>query len=211
MDQWVRWAYDHVPGFVRAAIDWVVGFVVGVIGVVTNALYWTGVSWSRLWAAGYNLTAGIRDFFGNVYLTLKWLKDVAIPRAVSAATAALRTWVTAGINAARNVLQAGINAVRDFARGAVNGALSLIETVRRWALDQLNRLLSTVIGLRGALAHVLSGPATLAGWLAGAMWTALWRYIDGNLERMVDALWLGRRAILGRVLLLTERVIGRVL
>jgi hypothetical protein len=211
VDQWIRWAYDHAPGFVRAAVDWLVGFVLGVVGVLTNAMHWTGVSWSRLWGAINAAQTTLRGFFGDTFLTLRWLRDVLVPRVVNAAIATLRSWTTAAINTARNLALSAVSTLERWARSAINTTLSMLDSVRRWALDQLNRLGSLLDGLRRALGHVLGGPAVLAGWLAAAMWGALWRYLDSNLDRYVEALWRGKHDLAARFLERAERTLGRIL
>lgn len=157
------------------------------------------------------LRDGIVRLGRETYDTFRWLLSVQVPRLIKQARDAVVKWAADQINRAKAVLTSAIDTLRRWATSAVNALRSLVDNVRRWAAGLLSRLDAAVKRIIDRVFGLWSTPARLAGWLVGAMWTALWRYVDSNLDRIVAAVYAKRRAVFFKSIETIERLVGRLL
>lgn len=211
MDDVIEWFLSHVPGFLRPAASVIASLAKGAFNRITSFMEAHGVSFSRLWTAAAFFRYGLPNFMREAYETARWIKGIWIPAYIEWLRSQVVTWVLQVVATARGLLDSAINTLRVWAVAAINAGADLLRAWANWSVAQINGLLADARALRGALAHVLHGPAVLAAWLATAMWAALWGYVDDNLDRLVDALWARRQAIILRSLSRLEALIARIL
>lgn len=184
---------NSVPGFMRPALNWLIGGIQGITNYVAQR--WTSLgSIAGYWRAKV-IYWGLRatDFLLTFVTFMTWLVLVFVPNWVGAKVAQAVSVVTALVAKTFALAQAGLAVLRQWAIKAVNDVLGLLAQLKTWAVRELNRLIAGFSALIRALAHVLHGPDALAAWLAAAMWKALARLVYAQRERIV--LWFTRESV----------------
>lgn len=180
MQYWVNWAYQHAPSWLRAGVDWLVGFVMGVVGVVTASLTGNRTGWLKLYRAYQQFRSAMAQFAVAVPNTLAWLRNTWVPR--------LARW-------AKDVAIGYVNVVAGVINRAWQAAISLLDRARRAAEAALARGLALLTRFTNeAIAAImrlipepirrawqmLLDPRRIAEWAASAIFFALLRLAERN-------------------------------
>lgn len=211
MEFWFQWAWNHAPPWIRGAVEWLVNFVRGVIGVITGVLSGNRSAWLTLYHALAVLRSGLSQFAVAVPATLAWLKTYFVPRLVNLMRDALVSFVRVVEAAVRRAF-ATADALIDRAWRAATAALSrLVNLLARWASEAVNAIWNVIPDPIRRAWQLLLDPRRLADWAAQAIFFALLRLAERQAEYI--GRWLlssGNRftLVLARVLI---RVIERIL
>ena len=211
MEYWVQWVYAHAPAFIRSAVEWLVKFTMGVVGVVTGALLGNRNAWLRLYHAWQQFRTGLAKFATAVPATLAWLRNVWVPRIARLFVDALGRHVDFLVNLLNLAFRAA-DALIDRAWRAATSLLSrALSTLERWAREAVNAIWRAIPDPIRRAWLLLLDPRRLAEWAAGAIWFALARLANREVERIIR--WILAQSVrftvaFGRMI---EGVIVRVL
>lgn len=211
MDWWVRWAWENAPSWARSIVVWLIKFVTGVVGVVASALYSNKTAWVQLYRSLTQLRDALSGFIPQVGRSLLWLRNTWVPRFFYGLRDAL-SLVISTVRAALIRAYRAADALIDRAWRAATALLRrLIDYLARWAREAVNALWRVIPERIRRAWLLLLNPLRLAEWAAHAVFFALVRLA----EREVEAIgrWLLGRGVrftmmLARVMI---RVIERVL
>lgn len=187
------WMLSHVPGFMRAGVNWLLD---GLRRITTHI----SSRWNTLGAKALywvRALAYFRDrllwFTGAVVDIVVYLKSIYIPRLVNSAILGLLRVINVALRQLENLALSAIGQLRRWAESAINAVGRLLSGVREWAAHWIAEIRGTISLLIRGLRHVLGGPAALAEWLAAAMAKALGRWVFSQRERFLS--WLLRESI----------------
>lgn len=167
--------------------------------------------WRRLQAGARRMRDGLDKLGRETFVTLRWLLSVRVPALLRTLRDDLVQWVTGRLRDLLLAVDQARRLVLDLGARIRNELLSRVDGLRRWLLEAIKDLVATVAALRDRALHLWGTPERLATWLAGAMWSALWRYAWSQMDRLTSALWRQRRVITLQILAEVERQIGRLL
>ena len=211
MDWSIRWAYVHAPAWIRGAVDWLVQFIMGLIGIITSSLTGNRSGWIALYRAYTQFRSGLARFAVAVPATLAWLRNYWVPLLVRLTRDALITFIQLVESAVRFAFRAA-DAIIDRAWRAATALLSkVVDALARWAREAVNAIWRAIpIEIRRAWLLLLN-PIRLAEWAASAIFFALLRLAEREAEQI--GRWLlanGNRFTLTMSRILV-RVIERIL
>ncbi len=211
MRDWILGLINDVTGPIRRFAESVQQRVAAVWSAILRVFGGIRTAWGRLYQRVKAAGAWVREGLAELYWTAKWLVTVWIPRNIRAAKAAVLNWTRARLYAlealARRLIRA---AVHMLAR-----ALSLLRDWTRRVIDDVRKAIAELIAglrrVRDIVFALLLDPRKLARWAAGAMTTAILRYLDGRkdaigrwlLNKSVSfTVWFARQldGVLGRIL-----------
>lgn len=184
----LNWALANTPGFMRPAVGWLLDLLRKVTSLISSRWNLLGASVGRFWQAVSTFRTAVTGFAGQVWGIAVWIVKVLIPRSLAILRDAILRAVDRALNAAVAALNTVIATLRRWTQAAVSVLRGLVADLRSWALARLNALTVRVGDLLRALRHVLGGPAALADWLVGEMWSALGRYAYRQRDRFAH--WL---------------------
>ena len=144
-------------------------------------------------------------------LTLKWIVQVAIPRAVTTAVGQVRTWASALVNAAVGKLAGALLDLQRWATKAVATVLSKLDAFALWVKSQIGAFLNEIKALKDRVFGVLASATRIADYIVDAMAHALARWLLANLTRLGQAFWGARTTITLRALHIIEGVLARII
>jgi hypothetical protein len=175
VEYWVLWAYNHAPSWVRGAVDWLVSFVGGMLGVVTDVLRLNANAWRRLYSSFASLRYNLSKFAVQIPATLGWLRNVWVPRLVTLMQNALIGLIRTIESAIRSAFRAA-DALIDRAWRAAVGLLSrVVDTLRKWAGEAVAAIWRVIPEPIRRAWNMLLDPRRLAEWIVSALFFALLR------------------------------------
>lgn len=189
----LNWMAGHVPGFLRPAVNWLIGGLRDITNYISsrwNALGDAVTSWYQRVLRWQEIAYG---FTYRVHLFVQWLVLIRIPQAIGAAVSTLDTVLRYLVAQAFQLAIDAVNFVQYWLNYWVELLSRVIEDLRTWAVDWINRLVVTVRSLIGSLAHVLNGPDALAEWLWSAIYRRTLRLIREQRDRIAS--WLLRESV----------------
>lgn len=146
-----------------------------------------------------------------VLTTLKWIATTLVPRLITIAVTQIRTWTSALITAAKAELTKLVTDLRTWATKEIASLLAGLAALRTWALNQFAPLINLVNKIAASVFGVLSTPERIANWIVAAMFTALMKYIEANLEAIADYIWARRVFIWQKSTAVLEDILTRLL
>jgi hypothetical protein len=136
----------------------------------------------------------------SVALTLKWFVVTYLPRQLGLLAASVKAW-TADLLARLEAKAVSLfNSVMKWAGEQIQKALGLLSNLRTWAVSQISSLFDIVGRLAKQVFGVLSTPERLADWIVSAMWDSLVKFAKANTHR-VEALIVSQRATIWRMVI----------
>lgn len=187
------WLLQHVPGFIRPAVDWLLNGLRRITDYIAWRWEWLGTSVKRWVMVVQSWAVAAQRFVVSVVDAVRWLKQVLIPRVLAMAKAELSKVFTASIAILHRWITAVVATLRSWAERSLALLSAALSAVRTWAQRQLDRLTGGLADLRKALAVVLGGPDRLAQWLIASIWRALLHYIYANRDRIGQ--WVTRESV----------------
>lgn len=155
-----RGAFNRIRDVITAQFPWLVGFFDAFDSVLSNIFLWAH------WLVTVRIPAILRQAY-----------DVAYTLA--------RTLFNQAIAFAQNVLDTALS----YARALWHAAMVEVVSLRNWALHAVADIVANVRWLLNQVVTLLTDPAKLAEWLAGAMLRALGRYVWTNARRLARVAW----------------------
>jgi hypothetical protein len=208
---WILGLINDVTGPIRRFAESVQQRVAAVWFAILRVFGGIRTAWGRLYQRVKAAGAWVREGLAELYWTAKWLVTVWIPRNIHAAKVAVLNWTRARLYAlealARRLIRAAVH--------MLSRSLSLLRDWTRRLIDDVRKAIALLIAglrrVRDIVFALLLDPRKLAQWAAGAMTTAILRYLDGRkdaigrwlLNRSVSfTVWFARQldGVLGRIL-----------
>lgn len=211
MEAWLNSLLDKIPSPLRGAAKWLLSGVIQVFRWVDGLARRVRVAWNRFTTAAQTLRGGIIYMGTELYTTLRWLVTVRIPRAITDATNRIHSALAALIARVQAEVAAALDAAMRWLRGILASLWAAVRDLRAWVANLVSPWVNRVRDLVARVFDTWATPARLAQWLVGAMWSALWGYVDRNLDRLVMAAWSRRRGLEGWALARLVELIGRIL
>jgi len=211
MEAWLRAVLAVIPQPFRTPASLLVGALIRVWQWSDGLARRTRSVWDPMWIAAHFLRNGIATLGLETLNTLRWLVTVRLPKLFKTAVDSAVKWAADHIIAVANQAKSLVDNLRRWATDRIREALTAIDGLRRWAAGLLAELKSGVSRLLGMVFGTWATPARLAAWLAGAMWSALWRYGWQQADRIAEAAWRARRTLALRTIAEIEHIIGRIL
>lgn len=211
MRDWILGLINDVTGPIRRFAESVQQRVAAVWSAILRVFGGIRTAWGRLYQRVKAAGAWVREGLAELYWTAKWITLVWIPRHIAAAKAAVLSWTRARLHGLETLL-------RGLLRAAVQALARAINVLRDWTrrlFDDVRKAIAALIAglrrVRDIVFALLLDPKKLAQWAAGAMTTAILRYLDGRkdaigrwlLNRSVSfTVWFARQldGVLGRIL-----------
>lgn len=168
-------------------------------------------AWSLLYTRARALATNLRNAFIEAYNTLRWIIFVLVPRALRQLRTSLMLWATRLIIRVERLARGLVAAARDWAARQVRDIRAWITRTIRWAEREVYELWRDLRRTMALVFSLLTSPARFARWAAGAMTTAILRYLDSRRDAI--GRWLLRRSVaftlwLARTI---DDVIGRIM
>jgi len=189
VDDIINWLLRYVPqpvqGWILAlarAIQAIINLILGAMFGAANAfmhqlqfvkgfLYWLGrhaeavLNWAR------------------------WLVLVKIPSIVDSLVSAMWTLSQQFLDHAVAFTRDLFNQVTRWAQSLFDWIWGQVQAFAAWVHDTVNQIIAVLSWVRDKVYELLTDPAKLAEWLAGAMLTALGRYVVANAGRLARWAW----------------------
>jgi hypothetical protein len=202
---------NRFPSALRPPVRWVADAIFGVWDDVSNVFRFAVPSWSRIFGGVNAFVWSVATALFNGYKTAYWIAFDWLPRFVAARVNEVLTWAQDLVNALAATVQQGLSYVANLARTWVDAALDALSTLRNWALEWVGRIVDTLNAVVRLVSTLLTDPRVLVAWILAAMVDALVAWVDTNLERLAEALWARRAAIILRSAERIEALIARLL
>jgi hypothetical protein len=208
---WIYAFINYVPAILAKPSRYIADRIFAVLDDGIKFARWIGKGAALLSNKGAVFLTSATNFAVEVGLTLQWLYLIEIPRRILAATSALQKWIALTISAVRDALRALIDDLRAWVVRKVNEIISAANSLKDWALSEVNWLRNYLKNTVGKWYERLTDPTKFAEWIIGAIIGALFRYADKNKDRIARwfldsspafAMWLARELdrLLGRLL-----------
>lgn len=210
-------------------IDW----INGIIGDATGGLARLASSVAQKIAWVYNFVVGflasvratvirIRDFVRNflgavilvgaaTYTALKWLAQVALPRAITQMFDILTAYADRAASLALSAARALIADVKTFVSRLIAALQATVSGFIRWATQNIGTLLNDVKVLVDHVFGVLGTPERLVAWIIGTLVKALFSWALDNAVALGQAFWASRTRILLSGASKIEDIITRII
>ena len=193
MGDWLRSLIGAASGGLRRLAEDVYNKLVGLWNQTTNVWARIRGGWLRLYAMAAYFLVWAGQSALEAALTLQWVITILIPNFVGARLAELRAWAAGIVNAVEARAKAALNDLLRWTLGQVNNALSILDSVRRWALDRVAEIRAVLNRITGPVVDLLTDPARLAEWVVGALWSPLWRLLYNRREAIAE--WFTARSV----------------
>lgn len=184
----LNWMLNHTPGFMRPAVSWLLDGLRKITAFISSRWNWLGQSVGRFFQAVTAFRAALWGLVSAIWRVSAWVVRVYVPRVVAAARAAILRAVDLAMDKAVKALNAVIATLRHLTKVAIDAVRGALSDLRAWALARVNELFATLAALIRSLLPILNGPAVLAEWLVGALWSAFGRYLFRQRDRVAH--WL---------------------
>lgn len=193
MEAWIAALINYVTSPLRDLVDAVKERISWVYSLISRVLKAVKAAQGRLFNAVANFRNWLVWAIGEGFLTLRWLILIRIPQAVANGRQVVIRWALGQIQSASNALRGLIQTLDRWARQQITGLLGGVAALKRWTTDRLNEVIGTLRRVRDVVFTLLTSPRRLATWLVGAMVDELWKYANGHADRI--ALWLRARSV----------------
>lgn len=211
MEDWIASAVNTLLGPLRAGVDAITKRVATVWSVITTFL--TAV---RKQVA--SIRAGVASWADRqlaharaVATTLKWIVTTYIPRKLDQLATAIRTWTADLIVKAEVKARSLFDGLMQWATDRLKSLLGLLDSLRTWAITQVNGLLDTVGRIAKLVFGPLANPERLAAWAIDAIVSAAIKWGETNLHRLEALLAAKRDFIWKLVITVIEDVLHDIL
>lgn len=179
----------NLASSVASKIAWVYNFVVGFLTSVR--------------ATVVRIRDFVRNFLGTVvllgsvvYTALKWLAQVALPRAITQMFDILTTYVDRLVAQAIALARSLAADVQKFVMGILLALKARVEAIFQWAIDRFSDLYKKVGALLDHVFGVLATPERLVIWILSALIRALVGWLLDNAVALGQMFWAARTRIL---------------
>jgi hypothetical protein len=189
----LSWMIANVPSFMRPAISWLVDGLRKITGHIASLWNTLGNAIGALFNAVAVFRAYVTGFAVTVANGFWWVRNVYVPARINAMQATVAALINAAVAAGQNTVLAIVRGIERWVTDRLRELGEFASGIYEWATHQVALLVSAVNALINALRHVTSGPAVLAAWLVGEMWSAFLRYASANRDRI--ATWMFTQSV----------------
>jgi hypothetical protein len=211
MEDFIKGLYSSLPSWARVLANPILARILAVYNWVFGLFRATVPNWRVIVTGAKLLRQGVGNLGFEVYNTLYWIRNVWVPKMTAAARDLAILSAIAFVNKVLVPVTKSIVDLRLWALGRLAAASASLEALRRFTARELAALASTLSKVARRVLVDWATPTRLAAWLAGAMWSALWRYGFSQVDRFSDYFWRRRQAIILRTIGEIERQVGRLL
>lgn len=193
MEDYIRGLVNSALGNLRSLINGVSSRVLTVWNTVINFFRKVGAAETTLRNRVTNWVLAQIRHAQAIATTLRWLALTFIPRKISQAITAVRTWTSSLIADARNLATSLVNDLRKAVNAAVAELHKLWSDFTSWTRDQVNKLVTLTNQMAKLVFGVLSTPERLAGWIVAPMFGALMKYALAHADSIAAYVWSKRK------------------
>lgn len=211
MRDWVLSLIYSVTGPIRRLAEEVQQRLAVLWGNVTRVFGRIRTAWSRLYQRFVSLRNGILWSAWELYTTLRYWFQVKVPSLLWHVYTNANTWARKAVADALSRAWHWVYDLRRWAIKSLNWLTDSLGKLRTWAVKALGEVWNTLSRTAKRVADLLGDPRRLAEWAAGAMTSAVLRYLHAKREAIGS--WLTRRSVaftlwFARML---DDVIGRIM
>jgi hypothetical protein len=211
VEDWIRRQIERVAAPIRRAVDWVTDRIASVWHTTTRVMGQVKNGATHMRDRIIHFGRSVRNLGSEIWSTLKWLRDVLIPRWVRWALAAAGAYTRGLIGWLRGLLSATIRTLDRWAKAAVKRLDDLRKAFSKWATDAINALRAWVAKVSRTILPLFTAPIRLVEWLWAALVGKFWRWLPTQRDRIANwvlnrsltaTLWFARQAanVIGRLL-----------
>ena len=211
MEDWLRSIANAAVGPLRKIVAGVSARLTSIWSVISVFLGMVRVEWQNLRQRASDwIDSQIRHAVA-VATTLKWLVLTYIPGLLNQLAISVRVWVSDLISKAENKARSLFDGAINWAATHIQGALNALNTLRTWAIKQVNAILDPLARIGKMVFGVLSTPERIATWIVGAMVGKLMDYARTNAHR-IESYVVAHRAVIWRMVIsVLEDVLSELL
>jgi hypothetical protein len=202
---------DIFPGPLKTAARWVADRAFAVWDDVSTVFRATVPRWREWFNAATGFANNLVSAVAEAANTVRWIVLQWVPNFVRSKVDDVRNWASAVFNDVRNWAAGIVSDVRNWAAARLNDLLDFATRVRDWALERIQEVWRTLTTVADIVGRLLTDPAQLAQWVAGAMFWALLRVADALIEPLAEWFWARRQALILKTLSRLESIIARLL
>lgn len=187
MDRWIRDAINSVVQGTTALINAVLDRVMWVYNVFIGVFI-------RIRSAFDGAINGIRAHFTSLYglanevfATLYWIRYIFLPQFIHGAVTGAIDFLIGLLNDAITFIHSTIDTLRDWAIRQLNRIDAFVDQIIRWATTTFNTIWDTLTRVRDIVIMLLTDPKRLAVWAIDAIMGEVLRWIDRNADRIFQA------------------------
>lgn len=127
---------------------------------------------------------GLRTFYLESFVTLRWIIITEIPRRLTALGNAVIGHLTSLVNSIANGIISLVSNLRKWAEARVNSIVAFINDLVDWISSAINSIRDGLSKLLDRVFNVWATPGRLAQWIIGALWGVFLAHLYQQRERI---------------------------
>jgi hypothetical protein len=189
VDGIIAWLVNNVP---QPFSGWILA-VAQAIKAITDLILGAMFGAANAFMHQLMFVQGFLHWLGRhaqaVYNWARWLLLVKLPGLINyvldTASRAVQYWFGRAIDFARGI----VADLQRLTQSVIDWVWNQVQAFIRWAQHTIADIVSVLTWVRDQVYELLTDPAKLAEWLAGAMLAALGRYVVRNAGRLAQWAW----------------------
>lgn len=177
---WVTQAFHAGVSKISDVVDRIRNGLAGLWHILTGLGHVVGKAWHTFTGAVSWLLAWLEQVTAEIVTKLRHIALVVIPRVLNHALAKAYAWAQQVLHQAISWASDALSWLRQHLLALLADLSSWAHSAVRWLIGHVGQLASDLARTMRRVWSLLDDPGHLAAWVAGSLWSYVWRWVNGN-------------------------------